>query len=71
METISEKEKNLFEILRAAESAVIAFSGGVDSSYLLWAAREVLGARCDIVRIGVRKVASRFRVASRSRNLNL
>ena len=59
METISEKEKNLFEILRAAESAVIAFSGGVDSSYLLWAAREVLGARALAVTLDLATVPLR------------
>ena len=59
METISEKEKNLFEILRAAESAVIAFSGGVDSSYLLWAAREILGARALAVTLDLATVPRR------------
>jgi len=41
--TISQKEKKLKEILERIGSAVIAFSGGVDSSYLLYAAYQVLG----------------------------
>ncbi len=35
----------LLACLRAAGSAVIAFSGGVDSAFLLYAAREALGDR--------------------------
>ncbi len=59
MENISEKEKNLFEILRAAKSAAIAFSGGVDSSYLLWAAREILGERALAVTLTLSTVPRR------------
>ena len=40
------KQDALFERLRAAGRLVIAFSGGVDSSYLAWAAREALGDSC-------------------------
>ncbi|MGE5246902.1 MAG: 7-cyano-7-deazaguanine synthase, partial [Verrucomicrobiota bacterium] len=35
----------LLACLRAAGSAVVAFSGGVDSAFLLYAAREALGDR--------------------------
>lgn len=38
------KEERLFEILRALGRVAVAFSGGVDSSYLLAAAVEALGA---------------------------
>lgn len=41
--SISRKEQKLKEILGRLGSAVIAFSGGVDSSYLLYTAYQVLG----------------------------
>ncbi|MFP6624472.1 MAG: ATP-dependent sacrificial sulfur transferase LarE [Myxococcota bacterium] len=40
------KQDALFDRLRAAGRLVVAFSGGVDSSYLAWEAREVLGDSC-------------------------
>jgi uncharacterized protein len=40
-----EKENRLLAILTAMESAVVAFSGGVDSAYLAVLAREALGER--------------------------
>jgi uncharacterized protein len=42
---VKEKEKKLLAILREIGSAVIAFSGGVDSTYLLAVAREALGEK--------------------------
>ncbi|HEY7698590.1 MAG TPA: ATP-dependent sacrificial sulfur transferase LarE [Vicinamibacteria bacterium] len=39
------KEKKLLEILGGMESAIVAFSGGVDSAYLAVVAREALGER--------------------------
>ncbi len=40
---LKEKERRLEEILRSTAPAVIAFSGGVDSSYLAFKSHEVLG----------------------------
>ncbi len=42
---LDEKEARLREIVAAAGSAVVAFSGGVDSAYLACAAHAVLGDR--------------------------
>ncbi len=42
---LDEKWEALLSSLRAMGSAVIAFSGGVDSAFLLYAAREALGDR--------------------------
>jgi len=39
------KEARLLERLAALGSAVVAYSGGVDSTYLLWAAQRALGPR--------------------------
>jgi uncharacterized protein len=40
-----EKERRLLEILASMESAIIAFSGGVDSAYLAVVAQLALGER--------------------------
>jgi pyridinium-3,5-biscarboxylic acid mononucleotide sulfurtransferase len=40
------KEQALMEGLAEGGRLLIAFSGGVDSSYLAWAARQALGDRC-------------------------
>lgn len=42
---LEKKEKELENILKGFGSAVIAFSGGVDSSYLLYKAKECLGEK--------------------------
>ncbi len=39
------KEQLLFDILRAYEQVIVAYSGGTDSAYLAWAAHRVLGDR--------------------------
>ena len=42
---LRERESRLYDRLRALPSLVIAYSGGVDSAYLAWAATRVLGDR--------------------------
>ena len=38
------KQDKLFALLRGMERVIVAFSGGTDSAYLAWAAKQVLGA---------------------------
>jgi uncharacterized protein len=42
---LDDKQSALNEELRRLESVIVAYSGGVDSAYLAWAAHQVLGAR--------------------------
>jgi uncharacterized protein len=41
---LSAKQQRLEESLRALGRTLVAYSGGVDSAYLVWAAHQVLGA---------------------------
>lgn len=41
---LTEKQQRLSEILSALERPLIAYSGGVDSAYLAWAAYQALGS---------------------------
>jgi uncharacterized protein len=45
----AKKKKRLDEILKSYDRLVVAFSGGVDSTFLLAAAREALGVRVTAV----------------------
>jgi uncharacterized protein len=40
---VSEPARRLFDCLAGFDSVIVAFSGGVDSAYLAWAATQVLG----------------------------
>ena len=46
-----DKYKRLKEFLSALTSAAVAFSGGVDSTLLLYAAKEALGEKAVAVTI--------------------
>ena len=50
-EDIRNKEKALAERIRTAGKLAVAFSGGVDSTYLLYKAHEVLGDDCIAVTV--------------------
>src|SRR5512147_2201426 len=41
--TLEEKENKLEDLLRSLAPVIVAFSGGVDSSYLAYKAHQVLG----------------------------
>lgn len=49
MDSLHEKRENLKAVLRSLGSAAVAFSGGVDSSFLLKVAHDVLGDRAVAV----------------------
>ena len=44
--TLDEKHRRLREVIASYQSAVVCFSGGVDSTLLLRVAHDVLGERC-------------------------
>lgn len=43
--TLEEKERKLEELLKSVAPVIVAFSGGVDSSYLAYKAHQVLGSQ--------------------------
>jgi uncharacterized protein len=51
MEIIMDKYNNLIKYLKKLEKVIIAYSGGVDSTFLLYAAKEALGHNVKAVTI--------------------
>lgn len=49
--TPEEKEQRLLALLAACGSVAVAFSGGVDSAYLLYATRRALGGRAAAITV--------------------
>ena len=46
---LRDREAALFDRLRQYPSLVVAYSGGVDSAYLAWAAKQALGERATCI----------------------
>jgi uncharacterized protein len=42
-QVVEEKQLRLFDCLRAMRRVIVAYSGGTDSAYLAWAAKQTLG----------------------------
>ena len=53
MDTLTEKEKTLEEIISAYDSAAVAFSAGVDSTFLTFFAKKVLEEKMAAITVNV------------------
>ena len=47
--TLAEREQRLHDVIGSFDSVIIAFSGGVDSAYLAWAATRILGPEAHCI----------------------
>ncbi len=60
---LAAKEQRLLAALRALPSVVVAFSGGTDSAYLAWAAKQALGEKALAVTAVSPSLPARERLA--------
>ena len=55
---LQEKYNKLLNILRSTGGLAVAFSGGVDSAFLVYAAHEALGGKlCKAMVLSMRKLS--------------
>ena len=59
MDTLAQKKRRLEEILRSLGSAAVAFSSGVDSTFLLKTAHNVLGDKAIAVTVSMHSMPER------------
>jgi pyridinium-3,5-biscarboxylic acid mononucleotide sulfurtransferase len=66
MELLQEKYNRLIEQLKSLKQAAVAFSGGVDSTFLLYAAKEALGS--NVIAITARSLSFPGRELTQAKN---